>query len=198
MQPYEFDLIYFVFITMVMAFIWWWCCSDQQTTCWQRRRPVSNEAEIASQREILTLQLQEDLRELRLQRQQNGAAQDTSSLDPATAEELAKIQLERRKGIKAQLKCREYQTTVTNENTPETTATTAKAATTIAPGCDEEECEGACNICLNEFQQGEEVSDASNPECRHFFHTECVIDWLLRNRICPICRRDFLQAEDPC
>jgi hypothetical protein len=218
LQPLEFDLLYFVFISIVLAFIWWWCCWDHSIRCTPSLRPTPapDAAEVARQehRDTLTRQLQEDLRELRQQRRQqqlmvgpNGVMLlHGDDLEPATAEEMAKLQWERRKQIQNQLAIRNY--TSTSAVAATTAATTldhdeeeaaATTATTAAAGAadatdpyDCEQHEGVCNICLNEFQEGDQVSDALNPECRHFFHTECVVDWLLRNRICPICRRDFL------
>ncbi len=50
-----------------------------------------------------------------------------------------------------------------------------------------------CNICLNEFRIGEEISESANSKCLHMFHTECIVDWLVErnDRPCPVCRRDF-------
>lgn len=50
-----------------------------------------------------------------------------------------------------------------------------------------------CNVCLDEFRIGEEVSQSVNSECLHLFHTECIVDWLVErsDRPCPVCRRDF-------
>lgn len=42
-----------------------------------------------------------------------------------------------------------------------------------------------CSICLLEFGEGHEVRDLP---CKHFFHKECVDDWLLAEITCPLCR----------
>jgi len=58
---------------------------------------------------------------------------------------------------------------------------------------DDEKC---CSICLGDYQIGEEIGWASNPECTHGFHKECIVNWLMRNRNCPVCRRDFLWSDN--
>jgi hypothetical protein len=52
--------------------------------------------------------------------------------------------------------------------------------------------ETCCNICLMEYQVGEEVCLSSNEDCMHVFHKACILDWLLRTRKCPVCRRDYV------
>lgn len=43
-----------------------------------------------------------------------------------------------------------------------------------------------CIICLLEYEDGEEIVEL--PKCRHQFHKSCVSQWLVINKICPICR----------
>ena len=47
-----------------------------------------------------------------------------------------------------------------------------------------------CPICLEEFQDGEQVSTMP---ChgQHEFHTQCISDWMKAHRNCPICRGDL-------
>ncbi len=45
--------------------------------------------------------------------------------------------------------------------------------------------ERECVICLEEFNIGEKISFMG---CTHFFHTQCLKDWLRRDNFCPICR----------
>ena len=49
-----------------------------------------------------------------------------------------------------------------------------------------------CNICLMDFEIGEETGWSRNPNCVHGFHKECIVDWLSEKNECPICRRDYL------
>lgn len=53
----------------------------------------------------------------------------------------------------------------------------------------------SCSVCLNEFKEGEKVSGSSNPDCRHLFHTDCIVNVFLSSRPttdCPVCRRNFI------
>ncbi|XP_058087541.1 E3 ubiquitin-protein ligase MPSR1-like [Magnolia sinica] len=42
-----------------------------------------------------------------------------------------------------------------------------------------------CTICLNEFSIGKEVICMP---CSHIFDSECIIQWMEMNHVCPICR----------
>lgn len=50
-----------------------------------------------------------------------------------------------------------------------------------------------CDICLLDYEVGEEVAWSNNEGCIHAFHKECITDWLLRNPKCPLCRRDYVE-----
>jgi len=45
-----------------------------------------------------------------------------------------------------------------------------------------------CAICLGPFEDGDLCSIM--PVCRHEFHRDCIVDWLLmvNNNTCPLCR----------
>lgn len=45
-----------------------------------------------------------------------------------------------------------------------------------------------CTICLYEFEVEEDVRRLP---CMHLFHVECVDQWLITNKRCPICRIDI-------
>jgi len=53
----------------------------------------------------------------------------------------------------------------------------------------------SCEICLLDYKVEEEVCWSPNIECKHAFHRECIVHWLLKNQTCPICRRDYLQSN---
>lgn len=57
---------------------------------------------------------------------------------------------------------------------------------------DEENAQVVCSICLNEYEQGEEIAWSPNKNCEHFFHRACIVEWLLSHDDCPCCRLDFL------
>ena len=49
-----------------------------------------------------------------------------------------------------------------------------------------------CPICLSELvREGEREGVSRIKKCGHCFHTECISDWLTRNRSCPIDRRQL-------
>ncbi|CAD8187826.1 unnamed protein product [Paramecium octaurelia] len=40
-----------------------------------------------------------------------------------------------------------------------------------------------CSICMNEI-----VENKKTLKCKHYFHSDCIQDWLERSKICPVCR----------
>lgn len=46
---------------------------------------------------------------------------------------------------------------------------------------------GTCNICLEDYQAGEEKKSLS---CPHSFHKGCIDEWLQRVAVCPVCKAD--------
>ena len=42
-----------------------------------------------------------------------------------------------------------------------------------------------CPICLGKFKLGEKESSLP---CLHFFHSNCIENWLKRNKSCPVCK----------
>lgn len=53
-------------------------------------------------------------------------------------------------------------------------------------------CNGSCAICLEDFVQGERVRLL--PRCRHVFHTEHILPWLVDIRgCCPLCKTPVLE-----
>jgi hypothetical protein len=56
----------------------------------------------------------------------------------------------------------------------------------------------SCSICLSEFVTDDSISGSLNPECQHYFHTECILQAFLqrpKSHDCPVCRRDFFVVE---
>ncbi|KAJ0594342.1 putative transcription factor C2H2 family [Helianthus annuus] len=47
--------------------------------------------------------------------------------------------------------------------------------------------DGTCAICLSDYQPKEVVR--SIPECNHYFHADCIDEWLKLNATCPVCRK---------
>lgn len=46
--------------------------------------------------------------------------------------------------------------------------------------------DNTCPICLSEYQPKETLRTI--PECNHYFHANCVDEWLKLNATCPVCR----------
>jgi hypothetical protein len=42
-----------------------------------------------------------------------------------------------------------------------------------------------CAVCYTEYAPDEEVRALP---CLHFYHRECIDQWLLHHRMCPICK----------
>eukprot|EP00270_Netrium_digitus_P005637 TRINITY_DN1754_c0_g1_i2.p1 TRINITY_DN1754_c0_g1~~TRINITY_DN1754_c0_g1_i2.p1 ORF type:complete len:210 (+),score=16.41 TRINITY_DN1754_c0_g1_i2:224-853(+) len=49
-----------------------------------------------------------------------------------------------------------------------------------------------CVVCLEDYSFGDLLRQL--PECRHYFHVDCIDEWFTRHKTCPVCRQS-LQAE---
>ncbi|KQJ92517.1 E3 ubiquitin-protein ligase RNF181 [Brachypodium distachyon] len=45
-----------------------------------------------------------------------------------------------------------------------------------------------CAVCLEDFVAGAGAKALRMMPCSHSFHQSCIWDWLLVNRLCPVCR----------
>lgn len=45
-----------------------------------------------------------------------------------------------------------------------------------------------CCICMSEFQEDEDVTPLPC-NIAHYFHAQCVTEWLKTNNTCPLCRK---------
>ncbi|KAF9925388.1 hypothetical protein FBU30_004801 [Linnemannia zychae] len=52
----------------------------------------------------------------------------------------------------------------------------------------EDEQDAVCAICLCEYKDDEELRKM---RCTHYFHKDCVDEWLRLHRNCPLCKRDI-------
>lgn len=46
--------------------------------------------------------------------------------------------------------------------------------------------DSTCAICLSEYQPKDTLRTV--PECNHYFHANCIDEWLVLNATCPVCR----------
>ena len=46
-----------------------------------------------------------------------------------------------------------------------------------------------CAVCLMTFEEGDIVSPLPR-DIKHFFHHHCIQDWLKKNPICPLCKKE--------
>lgn len=55
-----------------------------------------------------------------------------------------------------------------------------------------------CAVCLCCYEEGETVVWSSNRACKHAFHEECVMKWLIKMQDgtpCPCCRQEFTDVD---
>lgn len=51
-----------------------------------------------------------------------------------------------------------------------------------------------CAICLSPYEKNDKLRHLP---CRHHFHSECIDQWLLKNKSCPFCKRNIDQEDNP-
>ena len=47
-----------------------------------------------------------------------------------------------------------------------------------------------CSVCLEEFHQKQKLVNL--PNCHHYFHKNCIKDWMAVNPICPVCKSSYV------
>jgi hypothetical protein len=55
-----------------------------------------------------------------------------------------------------------------------------------------EEANRKCMICLEDFKSKEKVTALP---CIHFFHTQCITEWIERKNECPVCKFELTQQN---
>jgi hypothetical protein len=58
----------------------------------------------------------------------------------------------------------------------------------LSPTLSDSESGSECSICLETYRSGQEVSILS---CSHEYHSSCIKEWMIKNRSCPMCRKDI-------
>ncbi|KAK4365485.1 hypothetical protein RND71_016843 [Anisodus tanguticus] len=56
--------------------------------------------------------------------------------------------------------------------------------------------DGTCPICLSDYMPKETLRTI--PKCNHYFHAECIDEWLKLNATCPLCRNTPDGSLHPC
>mmetsp|Transcript_15232 Transcript_15232/g.20793 ORF Transcript_15232/g.20793 Transcript_15232/m.20793 type:complete len:270 (-) Transcript_15232:587-1396(-) len=80
---------------------------------------------------------------------------------------------------------------VSTNGQPVVIPTDAKNGNRTVPNC--------CAICLCPYDIGDELVWSSNEACSHAFHSECIVDWLIKMQEgtpCPCCRQDFTNLPE--
>jgi E3 ubiquitin-protein ligase BIG BROTHER-like protein len=49
--------------------------------------------------------------------------------------------------------------------------------------------EDVCSICYCSVKEGEELNLLP---CSHYFHVDCLREWLLKEKVCPLCKQEVL------
>jgi len=52
---------------------------------------------------------------------------------------------------------------------------------------------GDCAVCTEPFKIG---SEALKLPCKHYFHHDCINEWLRRNNRCPLCRHELPTLDE--
>ncbi|XVF53071.1 hypothetical protein PTKIN_Ptkin05aG0070100 [Pterospermum kingtungense] len=53
--------------------------------------------------------------------------------------------------------------------------------------------DNSCSICLSEYKAKDKIRTIT--DCGHYFHDDCIDEWLKRNAACPICRNKLDQES---
>jgi hypothetical protein len=61
----------------------------------------------------------------------------------------------------------------------------------VARGYDADS-DNLCTICFSEFTKGEKINKL---QCNHLFHLECIKNWLLQEKKCPVCKEELAVPE---
>lgn len=53
--------------------------------------------------------------------------------------------------------------------------------------------DASCAICLSEYQPSEEIRFLP---CKHHFHSDCIVQWLMTNKSCPFCKLNIDEESE--
>jgi hypothetical protein len=83
---------------------------------------------------------------------------------------------------------KQYRTGRASVNTEEYLSSAAIGAFNCLPSC--------CSICLDDFVEGDLICWSKIPSCKHIFHQQCLLPWLLLHDSCPSCRCNIFANND--
>jgi hypothetical protein len=46
-----------------------------------------------------------------------------------------------------------------------------------------------CGICMEAFEEGYDYITPLACDARHFYHSDCIEEWLTQKNECPLCRK---------
>ena len=52
-----------------------------------------------------------------------------------------------------------------------------------------------CSICLEGYNENDEICCSKNEKCPHTFHLDCMMGWLMDHDECPVCRLPYLVVD---
>ncbi len=52
---------------------------------------------------------------------------------------------------------------------------------------------GRCVVCFEDFRSGDDLTYLPC-DGYHCYHTKCILQWLRRNSVCPICRKEMTES----
>ncbi|WVZ08852.1 hypothetical protein V8G54_022198 [Vigna mungo] len=65
----------------------------------------------------------------------------------------------------------------------------SKTDSVVGTTCDHDT---TCAICIEDYEESEMLRVL--PQCRHYFHRDCVDAWLKVNATCPVCRNSLMET----
>jgi len=52
-----------------------------------------------------------------------------------------------------------------------------------------------CPICCEDYRKGDDIAWSRNEECHHAYHVDCILQWLMDNHDCPMCRAQYIDLD---
>eukprot|EP00554_Chaetoceros_debilis_P007534 CAMPEP_0194076354 /NCGR_PEP_ID=MMETSP0149-20130528/3161_1 /TAXON_ID=122233 /ORGANISM="Chaetoceros debilis, Strain MM31A-1" /LENGTH=209 /DNA_ID=CAMNT_0038757073 /DNA_START=305 /DNA_END=935 /DNA_ORIENTATION=+ len=49
-----------------------------------------------------------------------------------------------------------------------------------------------CPICFEDYKKGDDIAWSKNEKCHHAYHVDCIMQWLMENDDCPMCREQYV------